>query len=310
MFESESIQENSYRLHKKPWYFWPALTFFFLMSVLGVGFTVWFSVNGINQSQDSRGEASSLGLPGSLVQSNITELVTGPPGYSYSIYSPKLVDLKNGSYKLYYGKNVIGQNELECDHIYSMISSNPTSTSWTNEVVELYPGSSNHATTETYKGGDENCVHDPSVRYDLTSGMWFMYYTGAGGTTTADVDAASRIFVATSQDGSTWIKHGLVQGIGQQLGAGNQFFHPDILIQNGKFYLYYYIEQRPNSSIYLAESSDGKNFTVTQALGINGQNPDISFDDGVYYLAYNKPSRYDISPIEATSSTPEVSKRF
>lgn len=102
-----------------------------------------------------------------------------------------------------------------------------------------------------------NDVAYPTV--DLVDGTYWMWYDGWDG-------AIYRIFAATSADGVSWTKHGVVLDVGP---AGSQdsasVAYPFVLYDQGRFYLWYTgltsFSPPDNSAIMLATSSDGLQWT-------------------------------------------------
>lgn len=263
-----------------------------------IAFTLFFSIFFSVHSRVVQAQQSPQTAP------NVSKIVSGSVTEDYSMYSP-FVLIVDEQAELYYGHAKERPDGRNCDFIYrrTIDLSQISTQDWSAETVVLYPGDQDHQTGSDYQGGDADCVHDPSIVIK-PDGDWIMYYTGAGGETVAEIDSQSKIFYATSSDaGSTWTKQGLVKGLNQVLGSGQQFFHPDILYYQETYYLFYFLPTSNQEwSAYVAESSDGETFSNPVRLGINGQNPDISIVNGRFVLLYNRPIQEPSSKYYDTST--------
>jgi hypothetical protein len=215
---------------------------------------------------------------------------------TYSIYSPDVLHNPGWDrYRMYYGvnKKPSAQAGLSCDQIYlaEHFGDGISQQGWSFKQIVLATGrnkagSYDGSVSSTYTGGDEGCVHDPSV-VQVRSNEWHMYYTGFSGSST---DKGNKIFHATSTDGVHWVKQGVIQGFDQSADDKFGFGHPSVLYEDGVFRLYFFSDTDPRGwSIFVATSTDGHNFSQPIYLGINGMNPDIKKHNGIYYLTYNAP---------------------
>lgn len=111
------------------------------------------------------------------------------------------------------------------------------------------------ATTVISRGGtgtwDEDDVVSPSCIYE--NGTFYLWYVGE--------DAGLyRLGLATSTDGTDFTKDGSNPIYG---GVGNETWHIDVVYSSidNKYWLYYNLENDTNYPMYLAKSTDRKNFT-------------------------------------------------
>ncbi len=102
--------------------------------------------------------------------------------------------------------------------------------------------------------GAANHVNDPSVV--VVGGVWYLYYTEAA---TAEDD---RVHLATSTDGFTWTKQGMVLDVGAA-GAWDAWKvgRPAVVHRDGAFWLYYDGNDGTARHVGLATSTDGRTFT-------------------------------------------------
>ena len=85
-----------------------------------------------------------------------------------------------------------------------------------------------------------------------------MWYSGGG-------PGTNRIFEATSNDGVTWMKQGIVFDVGTAGSADDQqVFDPSVIVQGGTYYMWYTgssVRDPSGYQIFSATSSDGVNWT-------------------------------------------------
>ena len=80
--------------------------------------------------------------------------------------------------------------------------------------------------------GNFNHVNDPSVVQ--VGGTFYMYYTGAPNL------EDDRIYLATSQDGISWVKHGMVLDVGAaDSWEPDRVGRPSVLYEDGEFRMWY-----------------------------------------------------------------------
>lgn len=163
---------------------------------------------------------------------------------------PAVIQLSNGSYRMYYTAQ--NASDLRWD-IYSAIS--PDGLSWTKEAGVRIP--------RTFGGIH---VGSPEI-VALSNGTFRLYFSGSDdfGTT------AGKILSATSNDGLTWN-----QEAGVRLGADNQgyLFQPNIItLSDGRLRMYTTGNgiDDPWWEIYSAVSIDGVNWSKEPGIRVDGQ---------------------------------------
>lgn len=181
-----------------------------------------------------RDQASS-GIPPTLFRQGLV-VAAGPSSYdSLQAMNPSVL-VENGTYRMWYGG---------CDPSYGcsiILATSSDGRHWTKEGVVLSP-----------IGGNESIIGYPSVV--KVGGTYWMYYSATGG--------PFQIFAATSPDGTSWTRRGLVLSNGSSgspdaAGA----FAPRILFEGGTYRMWYTgIPASGASDIVLAESTDGLSWT-------------------------------------------------
>lgn len=174
-----------------------------------------------------------------------------------NIYAPDVVRVSESLCLMFYG----GQGSDGHDRIFLATS---TDCAW------WVPWPDRGDPEPIIDNGSSNHVNDPSVV--VVGGTWYLYYTDAA---TAEDD---RIHLATSADGFTWTKQGMVLDVG---GAGTwdsyKVGRPSVVHRDGQFYLYYDGNDGTARHVGLATSVDGRSFTrhVSNPLVLNAGAVDV-----------------------------------
>lgn len=176
-----------------------------------------------------------------------------------NIYAPDILRVRSDLCLMWYG----GQGGDGHDRIFLA-----TSTDCTH--FHHYPD--DDAPAAVIDNATSNHVNDPSVvRVGAT---FYLYYTDAA----TGID--DRIHLATSADGVSWTKQGLVLDVGPA-GAWDDFKvgRPSVLHDGALFYLYYDGNDGTSRHVGLATSSDGVHFTRSAAnpLVLNAGAVDVEY---------------------------------
>ncbi len=134
------------------------------------------------------------------------------PHHSGNVYAPEIHRF-DGKLWMWYG----GQGKDGHDRIH--LAESTDGINWQKLGIAIDNEAANH-------------VNDPSVV--RVNNQWWMFYT------VAEKNEQDEIAAASSKDGRTWTKHGVV------LGAGNgntwdsgKVGRPSVLFQDGKFHMWY-----------------------------------------------------------------------
>jgi predicted GH43/DUF377 family glycosyl hydrolase len=185
-----------------------------------------------------------------------------------NIYAPDVVRVSDSLCLMYYG----GQGGDGHDRIFLATSTDCYHWSaWPDRA----------APAPIVDNGSSNHVNDPSVV--LVGGTWYMYYTDAS----TGID--DRIHLATSSDGFTWTKQGLVLDVGPA-GAWDsvKVGRPSIVYRDDTFWLYYDGQDGTARHVGLATSTDGRTFTrhPSNPLFLNAGAVDVERIEDTWVLVY------------------------
>ncbi len=185
-----------------------------------------------------------------------------------NIYAPDVVRVSSSLCLMYYG----AQGGDGHDQIFLA-----TSTDCANWVH--WPD--RDAPAPVVASGTSNHVNDPSVVQ--VGGTWYMYYTDAP---TAEDD---RIHLATSSDGFSWTKQGIVLDVG---GGGTwdswKVGRPSVVVREGTFWLYYDGNDGTARHVGLATSADGRTFAkhASNPLVFNAGAMDVEQVAGTWLMLH------------------------
>ncbi|MGE5437425.1 MAG: hypothetical protein ACM3O3_09390 [Syntrophothermus sp.] len=197
----------------------------------------------------------------------------GLPGQANGVFDPNII-YEDGIYKMWYaGIN----NSAKCFIFYA------TSTDGINWEKKYEP----ILTPNININWASYSVNTPKVI--KVNGTYKMYFTGW-----ADPSGHWNIGLATSSDGINWTMNTtpVLQGTS---GDKYQLVPGDIVMYNGKYYLYYMGRNFPSMKIYLATSTDGINFTtnntpvITPTYSWEGNSiyqPTLIYDECKFKMVY------------------------
>ncbi len=164
---------------------------------------------------------------------------TGPPGSYDSIQAfYASVQLDAGLYRMWYSG---------CPPTYACVIAYATSENGRNWTK--------HGPVLESNGSLEALIGYPTVV--LVSGTYWMFYTGLDGT-------YARIFAATSPDGATWSRRGMVLDVGAPGSRdAQQATFPEVLYLGGDFVMWYtgHSNASDPGTIMRATSTNGLNWT-------------------------------------------------
>ncbi|MBI1934829.1 hypothetical protein HYS31_00155 [Candidatus Woesearchaeota archaeon] len=185
-----------------------------------------------------------------------TELGTHGTG---NVYAPDVL-YENGIYKMWYG----GQGNDGHDRIHYAESADGIT--WDKKGVVLDNGNSNH-------------VNDPSVV--KVDGTYYMYYTDA------NVAENDRIHLATSTDGKTWVKKGIVLDVGPFQWNSRIVGRPSVMKQGSLWMMWYDTNDGVTSYVGYATSSDGMVWVKYQDPLLTGMGDvDVKKIGDLYYMIF------------------------
>jgi predicted GH43/DUF377 family glycosyl hydrolase len=185
---------------------------------------------------------------------------------SDNIYAADIIKVSSNLCLMWYG----GQGSDGHDRIF-------LATSTDCQHWHHYPA--DDAPEAVIDSASSNHVNDPSVV--AVGGTYYLYYTDAA----TGID--DRIHLATSSDGVTFTKQGLVIDVG---GAGSwddfKVGRPAVLHIGATFYLWYDGNDGASRHVGLATSSNGTTFTKHPAnpLVLNAGAVDVELVDGTYIM--------------------------
>jgi len=104
-----------------------------------------------------------------------------------------------------------------------------------------------------YYEDNDYVTYHPSVIYN--GSIFKMWYTGSD-------RYRSRIYYATSIDGISWKKHGIVLDI-DNIGVSEDRFlyYPNVIFDGSKYHMWYIVSDNINKKLHYATSIDGVNWT-------------------------------------------------
>lgn len=185
------------------------------------------------------------GLDEALWTKQGVSLDIGPnPDYNdVHVISPRIL-VENGTYKMWYSSS-------DVVHYRIAYATSPDGVSWTKHGMVLDVGNPGEL-------DDTHVAYHWIVKEGSVYKMWYSgldEYTPYGG--------IYRIFYATSADGLSWTRHGVVLDADPPGGAGYPLTHrPCILNENGTYKMWYSgRDQGGTSRILYATSPDGVSWT-------------------------------------------------
>ncbi len=213
----------------------------FILLALGV-FAFSTTHTPLRITPPTRTNAASISLPTLLRQGLVLPMGTGNAPDALQVAYPSVL-LDRGVYKMWYF-------EVQPSPWYAQIAyaTSADGRTWTKHGAVLSPTLPNESFDVAY----------PTVA--LVNGVYWMWYVGYDGFSTY------RIFAATSPDGVSWTKHGVVIDLGL---VGSQdsasVAYPFVLYDNGRFDMWYTglssFSPPGNAAIMFATSSNGLNWT-------------------------------------------------
>lgn len=131
---------------------------------------------------------------------------------------------------------------------------------------------------------DRGRILEPSVLYDTDAGIWKMWYSGIP-TNGGGFNQGWKTFYATSSDGITWGKQGIVM---------SNAWEADVIKVGAVYYMSYVMDTSP--TVRIATSSDGKAW-VDRGISIpsyistwgtvGSREPSLFYENGLTYCYYS-----------------------
>jgi len=185
---------------------------------------------------------------------------------SDNIYAPDVIRVRDDLCLMWYG----GQGSDGHDRIF--LATSTDCHHWHHWPDDAAPAA-------VLDNGGANHVNDPSVV--AVDGTYYMYYTEAA---TGEDD---RVHVATSPDGVTWARAGMVLDVGPA-GSWDSFKvgRPAVLYIGGQFLLWYDGNDGTHRHVGLATSPDGFTFErhPDNPLFLNAGAVDVDVVGGTYVM--------------------------
>ncbi len=186
--------------------------------------------------------SASVNLPNLTRQGLVLPMGTGDAPDALQVAYPSVL-LDHGVYKMWYF-------EVQPSPWYAQIAyaTSADGRNWTKHGAVLSPTLPNESFDVAY----------PTVA--LVNGEYWMWYVGYDGSSTY------RIFAATSPDGVSWTKHGVVLDLGPPGSPDSaSVAYPFVLYDNGRYDMWYTglasFSPPDNAAIMFATSSNGLNWT-------------------------------------------------